>query len=87
MENFNARVTDAGTGQPLAGMVVKFHLAGGRAVGAAVTNGQGVAIANSPPSTAPSTGRTVLGCCCADLQGDGTCSGVQAHGTIGLGTV
>ncbi|MFF4409144.1 hypothetical protein ACFY2W_28475 [Streptomyces sp. NPDC001262] len=88
LENLNARVTDAGTGQPLVGMPVKFYSASGRSLGTAITNGQGNAIANSPLSIAPSTVQALAGGgYYADLQGNGTYGGAQAHGPIELGTV
>ncbi|WP_414168265.1 hypothetical protein ACMATS_16085 [Streptoverticillium reticulum] len=88
MENLNVRVTDADTGQPLEGMLVKFYLASGKAVGSAVTNSRGVAITNGPLSIAPSTVQAVAGGgYYADLEGDGTHRGAQAHGPIELGTV
>ncbi|WP_372409498.1 hypothetical protein [Streptomyces luteireticuli] len=88
LENLNARVMDAECGEPVGGMVVKFYLASGRAVGTAVTNGRGVAVVNSPLSIAPSTVQALLGGgYYADAEGNGTYGGAQGHGSVELGTV
>ncbi|RLU94803.1 hypothetical protein CTZ27_19080 [Streptomyces griseocarneus] len=88
MENFGALVTDAETGQPLAGKAVKFYLADGKPLGTAYTNSGGTATINVPLDLGTSTVQAVLGGgYFADLIGDGTYGRAQGHGTIGLGTV
>lgn len=87
LENLSALVTDAQTGQPLAGKAVKFYLASGKPLGTAYTNGGGRATLEVPLDIGTSTLQAIAGGgYYADLLGDGTYGRAQAHGSIGLGT-
>ncbi len=87
VENLNAEVTDAETGQPLAGKEVKFYLGDGKLLGTAFTNSQGTASRNAYLDVGLSTVHSLAGGgYYADLLGDGTYRPAQGHGTLTVGT-
>ncbi|KPI12489.1 hypothetical protein OV450_8400 [Actinobacteria bacterium OV450] len=86
LENISATVTDAVTGQPLAGRMVKFTTAGGRELGRAYTDHTGKAAISASENLGPGTVQELLAGYGAEVQGDGEYAPVSGHAAITIGT-
>ncbi|MEV7421390.1 MULTISPECIES: hypothetical protein [unclassified Streptomyces] len=86
LENLGALVVDAVTGQPVRGALVQFYTAGGRLLGAAHTNYNGIAGVAAPENLGPGTVQELLSGYDAVLPGDGIHTPATAHGAITVGT-
>ncbi|WP_030239349.1 hypothetical protein [Streptomyces lavendulae] len=86
LENLHAIASDAVTGEPVRGVKVVFATIGGRTLGAAYTDYDGVAAITAPENLGPGTLQELLGGYEAALQGDGVHTPVGAHGAITVGT-
>ncbi|MFD0338424.1 hypothetical protein ACFVH0_06960 [Streptomyces sp. NPDC127117] len=86
LENIQAMASDAVTGEPIRGAKVVFATVGGRTLGAAYTDYDGVAAITAPENLGPGTLQELLGGYEAALVGDGVHAPVGAHGAITVGT-
>ncbi|MFJ2607092.1 hypothetical protein ACIQOU_07190 [Streptomyces sp. NPDC091279] len=86
LENISATVTDARSGRPMAGELVRFYSAGGRLLGSAYTNYSGIAGITAPENFGPGTIQELLAGYTAMLVGDGEHTQASAHGAITIGT-
>ncbi|CAM5470377.1 hypothetical protein STANM337S_03177 [Streptomyces tanashiensis] len=86
LENIHAMASDAITGEPIRGAKIVFATVGGRTLGAAFTDYDGVASITAPENLGPGTLQELLGGYEAALVGDGVHAPVGAHGAITVGT-
>ncbi|MDH6144043.1 hypothetical protein P3T35_006079 [Kitasatospora sp. GP30] len=86
LENINAMASDAVTGEPIRGAKIVFATMGGRTLGAAYTDYDGIAAIAAPENLGPGTLQELLGGYEAALVGDGIHAPVGAHGAITIGT-
>ncbi|MFJ2776934.1 hypothetical protein [Kitasatospora sp. NPDC087315] len=86
LENIYAMASDAVTGQPIRGARIVFATVGGRTLGAAYTDYDGVAAITAPENLGPGTLQELLGGYEAAMVGDGVHAPAGAHGAITIGT-
>lgn len=83
LENISATATDARTGEPIVGVLIKFATtSGGRDLGSAYTDGTGKAGVNCSENLGMGTVQELLGGYSATMQGDGVHTPVTAHAAI-----
>ncbi|RPK47700.1 hypothetical protein EES39_11155 [Streptomyces sp. ADI92-24] len=85
LENLAATAVDAVTGQPIRGAQVQFYTTGGRLLGAAYTNYNGIAGISASENLGPGTVQELLTGYNAVLVGDGIHTPASAHGAITVG--
>ncbi|MFJ2864331.1 hypothetical protein [Kitasatospora sp. NPDC087314] len=86
LENIQAMVSDAVTGEPIRGAKIVFATMGGRTLGAAYTDYDGIAAITAPENLGPGTLQELLGGYEAAMIGDGVHAPAGAHGAITIGT-
>ncbi|MDH6578595.1 hypothetical protein [Kitasatospora sp. MAP5-34] len=86
LENIQAMASDAVTGEPIRGAKIVFATMGGRTLGAAYTDYDGIAAITAPEDLGPGTLQELLGGYEAAMVGDGVHTPVGAHGAITVGT-
>ncbi|MFE5711133.1 hypothetical protein ACFQ7J_09965 [Streptomyces sp. NPDC056501] len=86
LENIQAMASDAITGEPIRGARIVFATVGGRTLGAAYTDYDGVASITAPENFGPGTLQELLGGYEAAMVGDGVHAPAGAHGAITIGT-
>ncbi|WP_328471223.1 hypothetical protein [Streptomyces sp. NBC_00448] len=86
LENISASASDAVTGQPLVGALVRFYTSGGRLLGQAYTNYNGTAGLVASENFGPGTIQELLNGYEAVLVGDGVHTTAAAHAAITVGT-
>ncbi|WP_327673242.1 hypothetical protein [Kitasatospora sp. NBC_00458] len=85
LENIHAMAADAVTGEPIRGARIVFATIGGRTLGAAYTDYDGVASISAPENLGPGTLQELLGGYEAAMVGDGVHAPAGAHGAITIG--
>ncbi|MFF1909014.1 hypothetical protein [Kitasatospora sp. NPDC058218] len=85
LENIHAMAADAVTGQPIRGARIVFATIGGRTLGAAYTDYDGIAAITAPENLGPGTLQELLGGYEAAMMGDGVHAPAGAHGAITIG--
>ncbi|MFE2728791.1 hypothetical protein [Kitasatospora sp. NPDC059327] len=85
LENIHAMAADAVTGQPIRGARIVFATIGGRTLGAAYTDFDGIAAITAPENLGPGTLQELLGGYEAAMMGDGVHAPAGAHGAITIG--
>ncbi|MFJ5223250.1 hypothetical protein [Streptomyces sp. NPDC088400] len=85
LENIHAMAADAVTGEPLRGVRIVFATIGGRTLGAAYTDYDGVAAITAPENLGVGTVQELLGGYEAAMVGDGIHAPAGAHGAITIG--
>ncbi|MGV9264920.1 hypothetical protein ACWDRR_09685 [Kitasatospora sp. NPDC003701] len=85
LENIQAMAADAVTGQPIRGARIVFATIGGRTLGAAYTDYDGIAAITAPENLGPGTLQELLGGYEAAMIGDGVHAPAGAHGAITIG--
>ncbi|MEV0536122.1 hypothetical protein [Kitasatospora sp. NPDC050463] len=85
LENIHAMAADAVTGQPIRGARIVFATIGGRTLGAAYTDYDGIAAITAPENLGPGTLQELLGGYEAAMIGDGVHAPAGAHGAITIG--
>lgn len=85
LENISATVVDAVSGEPVRGAQVQFFTTGGRLLGAAYTNYNGIAAISASENLGPGTAQELLAGYDAVLVGDGVHTPASAHGAITVG--
>ncbi|MFJ3709203.1 hypothetical protein OG204_26795 [Streptomyces sp. NBC_01387] len=86
LENIQAMASDAVTGEPIRGARIVFATVGGRTLGAAYTDYDGVAALTAPENLGPGTLQELLGGYEAAMVGDGVHAPAGGHGAITVGT-
>lgn len=86
LENITATASEPGTGRPIPNALIRFYSSGGRLLGSAYTNYNGIAGINAPEDFGPGTVQELLNGYDAVLVGDGVHTAASAHGTITVGT-
>jgi hypothetical protein len=86
LENITASATDVVSGRPLVGALVRFYTSGGRLLGQAYTNNNGIAGIVSSENFGPGTIQELLSGYDAVLVGDGVHTTATAHAAITIGT-
>jgi len=86
LENINAMASDAITGEPIRGAKIVFATMGGRTLGTAYTDYDGIAAISAPENFGPGTLQELLGGYEAAMIGDGVHAPAGAHGAITIGT-
>ncbi|MEV8328612.1 hypothetical protein [Kitasatospora sp. NPDC056731] len=86
LENIHAMASDAVTGEPIRGARIVFATVGGRTLGAAYTDYDGIAAITAPENLGPGTLQELLGGYEAAMVGDGVHAPAGAHGAITIGT-
>ncbi len=86
LENINAMAADAVTGEPIRGAKIVFATSGGRTLGVAYTDNDGIAALSAPEDLGPGTLQELLGGYDAAMIGDGVHAPAGAHGAITVGT-
>ncbi|MEU5086107.1 hypothetical protein [Streptomyces sp. NPDC021356] len=86
LENINAMASDAVTGEPIRGAKIVFATMGGRTLGTAYTDYDGIAAIAAPENLGPGTLQELLGGYEAAMVGDGVHAPAGAHGAITIGT-
>ncbi len=86
LENINAMAVDAVTGEPIRGAKIVFATSGGRTLGTAYTDDDGIAALSAPEDLGPGTLQELLGGYDAAMIGDGVHAPAGAHGAITIGT-
>ncbi len=86
LENINAMAADAVTGEPIRGAEIVFATSGGRTLGTAYTDNDGIAALSAPEDLGPGTLQELLGGYDAAMVGDGVHAPAGAHGAITIGT-
>ncbi|KPI17225.1 hypothetical protein OK074_8200 [Actinobacteria bacterium OK074] len=86
LENIHAMASDAVTGEPIRGARIVFATIGGRTLGAAYTDYDGIAAITAPENLGPGTLQELLGGYEASMVGDGVHAPAGAHGAITIGT-
>ncbi|AUY53058.1 hypothetical protein [Streptomyces sp. CB01881] len=86
LENINAMASDAVTGEPIRGAKIVFATMGGRTLGTAYTDYDGIAAISAPENLGPGTLQELLGGYEAAMVGDGIHAPAGAHGAITIGT-
>ncbi|MFF5303386.1 hypothetical protein ACFY5F_28865 [Streptomyces sp. NPDC013161] len=86
LENINAMASDAVTGEPIRGAKIVFATMGGRTLGTAYTDYDGIAAIAAPENLGPGTLQELLGGYEAAMIGDGVHAPAGAHGAITIGT-
>ncbi|MEV7426335.1 MULTISPECIES: hypothetical protein [unclassified Streptomyces] len=85
LENIHAMAADAVTGEPIRGARIVFATIGGRTLGAAYTDYDGVAAITAPENLGVGTVQELLGGYEAAMVGDGVHAPAGAHGAITIG--
>ncbi|GAA2154793.1 hypothetical protein GCM10009760_54030 [Kitasatospora kazusensis] len=85
LENISATVVDAVSGEPVRGVQIQFSTTGGRLLGTAYTNHNGVAAISASENLGPGTAQELLAGYDAVLLGDGVHTPASAHGAITVG--
>ncbi|MFJ2113559.1 MULTISPECIES: hypothetical protein [unclassified Streptomyces] len=85
LENINAMAVDAVTGEPIRGAKIVFATIGGRTLGAAYTDYDGIAAITAPENLGVGTLQELLGGYDAAMIGDGIHAPAGAHGAITIG--
>ncbi|MFB7504267.1 hypothetical protein [Streptomyces broussonetiae] len=86
LENITATATDMVTGRPLVGALIRFYTSGGRLLGSAYTNYNGIAGITASENLGPGTIQELLNGYDAVLVGDGVHIATSAHAPITIGT-
>ncbi|WP_143050224.1 hypothetical protein [Streptomyces sp. 2231.1] len=86
VENLCAVVTDAATGQPLAGKQIDFYTGGGQFLGTSYTNQAGMAHADGPVNLPVGAAQLILTGYTATMAGDGIYTPVSDHAPVTVGT-
>ncbi|QIZ00514.1 hypothetical protein HEP87_50405 [Streptomyces sp. S1D4-11] len=86
LENLTATATDIRTGRPLVGALIRFYTSGGRLLGQAYTNYNGIAGITASENFGPGTIQELLNGYDAVLVGDGVHTPATAHAPITIGT-